>query len=497
MRASRATWLGAAAIGLAVALGACTAPESETTPSEAATVRVMQFNVEYGGTLVDFDSVPAAVDAAGADVVALQEAYGNSCDVADALGWAYCDRRTQTISRYPLVTPDDPESPAVLVAVEPGQVFGVVNVHLPSAPYGPNRAAAGATEAELIAGEKGRLKALEPALNAADSLRGDGIPVVLIGDFNAPSHLDWVAETKGLRDHVTDVQWPVSTAVEAAGLVDAYRQVHPDPVADQGLTWPASRPKVGTYNPGPDGKPADRIDMTFVSDGIAVEDSSIVGEEGSPDTEVVVAPWPTDHRAVVSQLNVSLAESGPYIAPATTLIERGTAAEVNVYGLPAPSAVLATPAGQDAPALTEDVDGWGTVSLSTRDLPVGRLALLAVDAEGDDVASGQLWISKPGASPTLNVGKGAYNVGEPIDVAWSDAPGNKWDWLGVYKRGSDPNVAYYKLWTYTGATIVGSASFDAKAKGGAWPLPPGKYDMVLLEDDSYDELARAPFAIQP
>lgn len=236
MRRLQRGWLVGVVVVTAMGVTACTGAQPKPTVAEPATVHVMQFNIEYGGTLVDFDSVPAAIEAADADVVALQEAYGNTCRIAKAVGWSYCDRRTQTIARYPLVTPADPQSPEVLVAVQPGAVFGVVNVHLPSAPYGPNRAAAGASEAELVAAEKGRLKALAPALDAVNRLQDDGIPVVLIGDFNAPSHLDWTTETEGLRDQIIAVRWPVSLAAEDAGLVDAYRSVHPDPATDEGLT---------------------------------------------------------------------------------------------------------------------------------------------------------------------------------------------------------------------------------------------------------------------
>ena len=145
---NRSTGVLAAAIAGALAtagLAACTdAPASEQVPPEAMTVRVMQFNIEYGGTVVDFDSVPKAIEAAGADVVALQEAYGNTCKVADALQWSYCDPRTQVVSRFPLITPSDPSGDEVLVVPEQGRAFGVVNLHLPSAPYGPNQAAKGA-----------------------------------------------------------------------------------------------------------------------------------------------------------------------------------------------------------------------------------------------------------------------------------------------------------------------------------------------------------------
>ena len=115
-------------------------------------------------------------------------------------------------------------------------------------------------------------------LDSAARLQSDAVPVVILGDFNSPSHRDWTSDTAGLRDHVIPVKWPVTQAVEDAGYVDAYRSLYPDPVADPGLTWPAARPKSGSYNPGLTGRPADRIDMTFVSSDISVETADIVGE---------------------------------------------------------------------------------------------------------------------------------------------------------------------------------------------------------------------------
>ena len=483
-------------LAAALALTACTADndaDEDLAGPESVSVRVMQLNIEYGGTVVDFDSVPAAVEAAGADVVALQEAYGNTCRVADALGWDYCDRRTQTISRYPLVAPEDELGPEVLVAVSPGRVFGVINVHLPSAPYGPNRAAAGASAEELVAGEKGRMRALQPAISAALRLREAGVPVVLTGDYNTPSHLDWTEEAEGLRDHVIPVEWPVTVAITDYGLVDAYRALNPDPVADEGLTWPASRPKAGSYNPGPAGKPADRIDMTFVSDEIEVQSAEIVGEESSPVTDIAIAPWPTDHRGVVFGLVVAAADSGPYVALTQRLVDQGEPALVTVYADPMPDSVLVE---GDGPAVEVSVDDAGTAEIGTGDLTVGGNEVVIGDESGGEaLASATLWVQKPGSAPALTTSSASYAEGEGIPVSWTGAPGNKWDWIGVYRRGADPNVAFYKNWDYTGATVAGSALIRGGTPGGPWPLPPGKYDVLLLEDDSYEELARAPFTV--
>jgi hypothetical protein len=57
---------------------ACTSPSPPATEREAerAVIKVMTFNVEYGGEEVDFDSVIRAIRKSDADVVGIEEAWG-------------------------------------------------------------------------------------------------------------------------------------------------------------------------------------------------------------------------------------------------------------------------------------------------------------------------------------------------------------------------------------------------------------------------------------
>jgi len=137
------------------------------------------------------------------------------------------------------------------------------------------------------------------------------------------------------------------------------------------------------------------------------------------------------------------------------------------------------------------------VTVNTTSLTPGMYAVSMVDADGVLLATNGFWVRAVGAEPEVVTGDAVYGVGDPIDVTWQNAPGNKWDWLGIYKRGADPNVAYYKLWTYTEATVQGKTTIDGGVSGGPWPLPPGKYDVLLLADDSYAELARSSFVVAP
>ena len=250
MRANASRWIvvGLAAVTL---LASCTTSTEDPTEADAegasttaaTSINIMQFNIEYGGEGVDFDSVGKAIEAADADVVAIQEAYANMPEIASDLGWEFYDSRTQVVSKYPLLNASSLADNSVFVEVD-GGVIALFNVHLPSLGYGPNQAAAGIDAETILEREnEERIPALKPTLRAAISLMEQDIPVFVLGDFNAPSQHDWTPETVGLRKHVVfPLDWPTSVAAEDAGLVDVYREIYPDPVSHQGITWPASRP---------------------------------------------------------------------------------------------------------------------------------------------------------------------------------------------------------------------------------------------------------------
>ena len=100
----------------------------------------------------------------------------------------------------------------------------------------------------------------------------------------------------------------------------------------------------------------------------------------------------------------------------------------------------------------------------------------------------------PGSHPEIATVKRTYRTGQPIKVRWKNAPGNRWDWVGIYHRGANPNVAWYLDWAYTKATVQGHLTLS-EASHGPWPLAPGKYSVYLLVDDSYKKIAQGTFTI--
>ena len=93
------------------------------------------------------------------------------------------------------------------------------------------------------------------------------------------------------------------------------------------------------------------------------------------------------------------------------------------------------PAGGDPadPIADEAVAGEvdGTVAIATDDWDPGTYVALLMD--GSSVRSRtRFWIEAPGDGPHVSTSRHGYGVGDPIDVHWWNAPGARWDWIGVY-----------------------------------------------------------------
>jgi hypothetical protein len=498
MKATR--WL----LTLAIVATACTSDAASESASGSAppgapaptTLRVGTLNIEYGGEVIDFDTVVEGALELDADVIGIEEAWGNIPRLAEAMGWPYYDPRTQLVSRFPILDPPDADGTFTYVEVDPGRVVAIANVHLPSSPYGPVLARNGRSRQHILDVERSvRVPAIEPIATTVSALASDGVPAFVVGDFNAPSHRDWTSETIGTRPQMRfAVAWPVSLLMEELGFVDSFRAIHPDPVTEPGLTWPAGRPTIDDgWNPSPQA-PADRIDFVWAAGPVETLDSVRLGEEGS--AELSVSPYPTDHRGVVSTFRVEPGVPPVLVAPLQRRVEAGQDVQIAFHAPASGSGRVQVVDASGAEVATAPTDGAvdGTANFDGSAWPPGSYETVLLDAAGDELARAPVWIVDPDAGATLSVTEPRVSEGDPIGVSWTGSPGNRWDWLGIYRRDADPNVASYLLWDYTGATIEGSASFGP-ASEGPWPLPPGRYTVYLLEDDGYDVLGAVDLTI--
>jgi len=201
---------------------------------------VMSYNIENGGAQVDFNKTAEAITKSGADVVGIQEAWGNTARLAKAVGWKYYDQRQHIISRFPLFEAPDSHGLYTLIEVLPGKMVAMANMHLPDEPYGPDMVRSGSTAAEVEENErKVRLPTAVPFVEKLSALAKTGVPVFLTGDFNSPSHLDWTQPTVGVpQNHRYVVEWPVTKFIQEKGLIDSFRETHPNPEKDPIYTWP-------------------------------------------------------------------------------------------------------------------------------------------------------------------------------------------------------------------------------------------------------------------
>jgi endonuclease/exonuclease/phosphatase family metal-dependent hydrolase len=494
-------------LAMALAAAGCTGSSSSSPPSPSptplpkATITVAQFNSDISDEYPDVpvDKVAEAVRLSGADVAGIEEGGAAMQELAGDLGWSYYSVRTQVVSRLPLIDPPNGNGLYEFVEVRPGQVVAVENVHLPSLAYGPYWVRNGKSPAVVTANEKKvRLPAILPSIAAAKTLEQQHIPVFLTGDFNSPSFHDWTAATAGTRKFLRyPLRWPVTAAVEAAGFRDSFRTVHPNPVTNPGITWPVHRTLPG-WNPTPR-DPLDRVDFVFATAPATPTASRIIGEPGGPEQAADVSPFPSDHRLVASTFTVTPAVSPTLVSASPRLATTGDPVAVT-YHAPAgggSSAVIVPEGGSPATAVaTQKTDGTdGTLTFSSSSWQPGPYEAVLLSGPKTELSRYPFWVQAPGTKPTITTSKSVYAAGEPVQVAWQNAPGERWDWVSVYKRNADPNVAYYILWVYTRESVNGSATLDGSASG-TWPLPPGKYSVYLLKDDLYVKVAAANFTVK-
>lgn len=298
-------------------------------PAMAETVlTIMSFNTWGAGTN---DSQPlehtvAAIRAADPDLVGLQEirAEASGCaadecppdqssvapELAEALGYHLLEQLADNevlwanaiLSRYPIVGPT-PGGLGARIDVDGREVL-LFNIHATDFPYQPFQlldipygdAPFLDTAAEAVTAAREARRGALALLFADIEAAGAAELIAVTGDFNEPSHRDWTADavSAGLQPLVVD--WPFTRALEAAGFTDAFRAAHPDEVARPGFTW---SPLIGEDDSGDH---RDRIDYVFVqAPTLRIESVKVVGEPG-PWTDVAVAPWPSDHRAVAARV---------------------------------------------------------------------------------------------------------------------------------------------------------------------------------------------------
>lgn len=161
-----------------------------------------------------------------------------------------------------------------------------------------------------------RVASMRAFVQDAEIERAKGAMVIMAGDLNEPSCLDWKADTRHMFDHRgCVVPWSTSRLLLQNGYKDAYRQRHPNAVKYPGFTFPADNadadPSVLSWAIEADER--ERIDFIYYYPDrrLRVKEAVIAGPRGSivngrrvaetsRDTFILPAGghWPSDHKGV-------------------------------------------------------------------------------------------------------------------------------------------------------------------------------------------------------
>lgn len=258
--------------------------------------RIMTWNIWHGGREDGKDVGPRRVIEvirnSQADFVAMQETYGSGELIAKALGFHLLSRGTNLSlhSRYPILEDlsvfEAFNCVGALVELPGGRRLILYSIWLP---YGKDIWITQTRSQESVAGW---LQACQPS--AADLLKiqqeihtrladpkYQGIPVIIAGDFNSMSHLDYTAAARAEYREVVD--WPTSRVLTSSGYRDAYRAVNPT----------VNRRKDRTWSPRFPDQEQDRIDFIYFR-----------GAKLEPLAAAVLAThgerFPSDHAAVLA-----------------------------------------------------------------------------------------------------------------------------------------------------------------------------------------------------
>ena len=321
-------------------------------PSATVNLKALQMNIWMGGTNVD-GAVGMIVDEiihTGADVVFLNELRNYNGEnfilylvkELNSRGYKFYGEKTPlsvgVLTKYPIeeqrvVFPTDKKEKGSILRVQfsvGGRRVAAYAAHLDYRHYacylprGYNGSDWKKMDAPIIDEsailEMNRISYRDEAIASfLQQVKPDienGCAVILAGDFNEPSHLDWQADTKDLWEHNgAIVNWDCSSMLYKGGFRDGYRMVYPNPVTTLGFTFPAGNEAVAPAKLtwAPDADERDRIDFIYyyptafmkpakacvVGPSYSIVKSKMQKEKGKDKFFLPKGGWPTDHKAVM------------------------------------------------------------------------------------------------------------------------------------------------------------------------------------------------------
>lgn len=269
-------------------------------------LRVLQWNIWHGGVRLGntkADNVIELINGINPDIVTMQEGYGSQEKIAQAAGMFLQtpapDQNLALFSRYPMTkqpSSNNFRSNPAIIKLPNGREILVNGCWLRYA-YRPDYTG---TFPERNHNTEGWIKedSIVPMADVGEIIEKDtnpvrtsqDMPVIIAGDFNSCSHLDWTKAAAPLHYGYGPVDFPTSRFMYEKGYRDSFREVNPDEVKYPG----------GTYANIFGHLHNSRIDFIYYS-GKGIKPVTSKTIRTAPEIDDV---WPSDHEAVVTVFEV-------------------------------------------------------------------------------------------------------------------------------------------------------------------------------------------------
>lgn len=278
-----------------------------TTAANPQIVKLLQWNIWHGGVHMGNKGTHRILELlqkTNADIISMQEAYGSQQMLRDSLGYQLqtpaAGANLALFSRYPMTqhpSNDKFKSNTATIALPGGRKVLMGNWWLryaykheytdfyPIPGFDTNDWITEDRELAEEDAQKNIAQDIDPIWRADSTM-----PIMLAGDFNSGSHLDWTARAAFLHYGYGPVELPVSKFMLGKGYLDSYRELQPNEVTHQGGTFAAIYGHLQTS----------RIDFIYYK-GTRIKAVASKIIRTAPDIDDV---WASDHSAVLTVFEV-------------------------------------------------------------------------------------------------------------------------------------------------------------------------------------------------
>lgn len=444
-------------------------------------LKLLSLNVWTGGPA----DIARDIKQTGADITCVQEIVPSEASSAAAsLGAEWNAVHTGSpdattgyaiLSRLPLIkrlgeTSSGRGGIGAIYQLNSGVRAAIFCHHANAYPYGPYALGKeGKTVAQVVELERyHRGSQMEELLSFTKKSLGGVDTVFLVGDFNAPSHLDYSPP----------MPWPVSTMVHAAGFQDSYAELHPNNPKksacqfsqnDPGITW--ARLAEEEHN-----NCFDRIDFIYYSSPVAKAKESKTFDLGSSDHRAVLSTFEILDKSFAAKASLpvpSNARNDVARRPVLSWAKAENAAEYNLF--------IGKNSDLKVKGLSLKDNYFAADLLEAEENYYWRVDV--IDTLGA-TRVGDVWSFKTSKNLAVSTDKKTYAPGEKVAVTF-DGGQAKSDWIGILSQGA-PKAS---SWKYLNdqqnlpAQVIGKGQVVLSA-----PSVRGSYYVRALLNDSYSDV---------